>query len=1149
VDCEGYPETERNYDLKMEFQLAMNRRTASLLVLVVLASLISFGSESQRNSAPTAASKRSAHAKWSAVRKNANPPSGPPSTNIGFLTPPQAVAGGAIFGIFPAVMGDFNGDGNQDAATMVNTSPGKPSYSISAAINNGSGSFTTFLTTTPEIQQDPIFVADLNRDGKDDILLVHPATSPNHTYIQAWLSNGNGTFTAVNSGVSATTTGFVWATVTDVNGDGIPDVVIADAATPNGSIWTMLGNGDGTFQNPTSVAFTGALSPGSPTQGVPGNPMVFADFDGDTFLDFAAPAAGGTTPNQIVVYRCTSGTSPCTSYAAPVPLTTSNGVYDSCFLGDGNLGSATVPQEDLVSANCLDANITVYVNNSGTFAQGVYYGAGARPSAVSVADVNGDGNGDIVVTDLNSAAIKVLLGNGNGTVNLATVGYVTGGAPLMPALIAHFNGAGNPVGVVLPDNQTNFAYLEGYGDGTFRSGINYYSQSLNGGFQPEGVGLASGDFNGDGIPDFVIGNSDCSKCNHAAVTVFISNADGSLQPGVNYFPSISNYFLQFVAVADFNGDGKLDIAASDNFNGVVQIFYGKGDGTFTTGPTYATDTTAGAHPVGIVTADFNGDGKPDLAIVNNFGPPNAPTSADVGVLYSNGTGGFTLVNYPLSTVATELTAANLRVGNKNLDLVVPLYGICSAGHCNTPGSAVAILLGNGDGTFVSQPDFQLVNGANTYFNPYDAAVGDLNGDGKADLAVTIQDTNTSIQGIAVALGNGDGTFQPVTLLASSPQNQQFASPPLPAYVKVVDLNRDGHPDLVYTNALEGTVGVLYGVGDGTFYDPLDFAADRWAWDFALVDVNNDGVLDVVASGFEQSFSGVGVLLNISGSTTALQSSAPHSTTGQSVTFTATITGSKVRGVTTAPTGTMTFFDGSTQLGQPAAISSGAAALSISTLAVGTHSITAQYSGDVNYVPTTSAAIQQVVVQSKSDYSLAANPTSQTVNPGTSASYTITLTPSNGYDGTVTFACPATLPSGVTCTLPSPMAPPYKPATLTINTAGPTAALIAAPEVNPRHGESNLWASLTGVGMLGMVLAGEWKKRNRRRLGVMFLILGLAMILALVGCGGSSSGGGGGGGGGGTPAGTYQIQVTATGTAGTNGGNTAPHPLNVTLVVN
>ncbi len=1001
----------------------MNRRTACLLVLVVSVSLCSFGIDSQRNS--NATSKRSAHAHT--VNQNASLPSNPPPNKIGFLSPAQAAAQGAIVGIFPAVMGDFKGDGNLDAATMVNTSPGKHVYSISAAINDGTGSFTTVLTSTPgENQQDPLFAAHLKggTEATDDLLLVHPAASPGHTYIQAWLSNGDGTFTAVGTGTSVTTTGFVWATVTDVNGDGIPDVVIADAATPNGNIWTMLGKGDGTFTpaSPASVAFTGALSAfgtGNTTT-VPGNPMVFADLNGDGFLDFAGAAAPGGTAanNQIVEYLCTSGTSPCTSYAAPALLTNSGTtpVYDSCFLGSGNLGSTTAPQIDLVSANCLDGNITIYTNNgTGTFATGVYYTAGARPSAASVADVNGDGNGDVVVTDLNSAAIKVLLGNGNGTVNPPTVGYVTGGAPLMPALIGNFSGASNPLGVLLPDNQTNFTYLEGFGDGSFRSGINYYAQAAGGGFEPEGVGLASGDFNGDGIPDFVIGNSDCPTCKHAAITVFISNADGSLKPGVNLSPPTGTYVLQFVAVADFDGDGKLDIAASDTLNGRVEIFYGNGDGTFGNPVPYSADSAASPHTVGIVAADINGDGKPDLAFVNNFGSTIfTPTSADVGVLINNGSGSQsanfnTVVNTPvLSTVATELTAADVN-GDKKLDLVVPLYGVCASNVCSPPGSAVAILLGNGDGTFQPESDFSLVNNGTTYLNPYYAAVGDLNGDGKVDLAVTMQDVTGATQGIAVALGNGDGTFQTPTLLPTTLENTLFAGPPLPGYVRMADMDLDGHLDLVYTNALQGTVGIMYGVGNGTFYDPIDFAADRWAWDFALADVNGDGNLDVVASGFQQSFSGVGVLLNRGGATT-LQSSAPNATKGTAVTFTATVHGANLRGVPPIPTGTVTFFDSSTQLGAPVVLNaSGVAAFTTSTLAAGTDSITAQYSGDANYVSSVSAVLDEMVGQPS--YTIKASPTSQTVSPGSAAAYSITVTPSGGYSGTVTLSCPATLPTG------------------------------------------------------------------------------------------------------------------------------------------
>ena len=1147
----------------------MIRRVACLTVLSLLVFLSSFSSDNQASAQNGGASGAQAvHASQSqkrAINRAAVAKStarrfaqSAPPTSIGFLGAPRTFALGGIPGIFPAVMGDFAGKGFQSAATIVNTGAATNKFSISVALNNGAGSFTSVLTTlTGEDQQDPIFVGDLNGDGKADLLVVHAAYNPGTTTIEAWLSNGDGTFTASSQGtVPVTTNAFVWATIADVNGDGCPDVVLADAASP-GNIWTILGKGDGTCDGslgtPTSVPISGALSDGPSNQGVPGNPMVFADFNGDGFLDFAAPSA---TNNQITVYLCSSGTAPCTSYAAGVGLATTDSVYDSCFLGGGVV--ATGSKGDLVSANCIpDGTITVYLNTgNGSFKTGAYYPIAMtdpvvkfpNPTAIAIGDVNGDGNNDIVVTDLNDSAVEVFLGNGAGAVSEPTAGYTTGGSPFDPALVADFNGDGK-LDVVIPDNQQNFVFLEGYGDGSFRSAISYYALSADGGFQPEGVGLASGDFNGDGIPDFVIGNASCSTCG-APVTVFLSNPDGSLKPGVNYTSSALHYDLQFVAVADFNGDGKLDIAASDTINGVIQMFYGVGDGTFTTGPTYATGA-AGANPVGIVTADFNGDGKPDLAFVNNIGPFGAPTSANIGVLINNGAGGFNPVvnSATLSNIATEITAADVRNDGK-LDLVVPLYG--STACCANQGTAVAIFLGNGDGTFGAESDFSLKNGSTTYVNPYKAAVADINGDGKPDMVVTIQDATNANQGIVVALGNGDGTFQTPTLLNSSAQ-----SPALPGYVQIVDLNLDGHPDLVYTNALSGTVGVMYGLGNGTFYSPLEFATNRWAWDFALVDVNGDGVLDAVTSGFEQAFSGVGVLLNTSGNTTALTTSAPQVSVGQSVTFKATITGSKVRGVTTAPTGTVTFLDGTTKLGTPVTISAGVASLPTTFATAGTHSITAAYSGDTNYIPTTSAAVQETVVPVavQPDYTLASTPTSQTVNPGTAATYKITVTPTNGYNGTISFpasACSA-LPTGATCSFNPPTLPGSGSTTLTISTTAPTSGMLIPADVNPHGSGAGLMASLTGFGLMGIVLAGDLRKRKRHGAIVLLTVVALALVLSLVGCGGGSSSGGGGGGGGGgtggTPSGTYAVKLSVTGTAGTNGGNTAAHPLGVTLVVN
>ncbi len=1060
-----------------------------------------------------------------------------PTTAIGFLSATQTPAGGGTFPSFPAVTGDFNGDGFVDAAAIVNTSKSAtPTYNIAVELNNGKGGFTTVLTPTGAVEQDPIFAGNFSghTNGEDDVLIVHPAAAGLTTTIEAWLSNGDGTFTSAGT-YPATKNGFVWASV-----DASGNVTVADAASPKGNICTLANAGNGKFPTERCNPIVGALNAGSPN-GVPGNPVVFADLNGDGFPDFAAASAGnGSTiaPNQIVVYLCSSSSNPCTSYSSPTPLATSDSTYDSCYLGGGDLNGDG--KDELISANCLDNNIIIYVNSgTGTFATGVYYAVDNNPIGVTVADVNNDGHNDVVSSCSRSADIKVSLGNGDGTVQNPSVGYITGGSPLVPPLVAAFHGDATKPDVVVPDDEFSFVYLEGYGDGSFRSAVNYYSPP-GVGFEAQAVNIASGDFNGDGIPDFVIGNT--NSLLNTGITVFISNADRTtLQQGVTYYDSsFAKFSLQYVAVADFDGDGIQDIAATDNYNGVVQVFTGNGKGSFTTSSAaaYPTDSTA-SNPVGLVVGDFNGDGKPDLAVVNNYGNP--ASSAKVSILINNGHGFNPAVTYALSNVATEITAADIN-GDGKLDLVVPLYGVClpAPQSCPNPGSAVAVLLGNGNGTFTSKPDFQL--GA-TFLDPYYAAVGDLNGDGKVDLAVSIEDQKNFHQGIAVAFGNGDGTFNPPTLLASTMQNP-LQDVPLPGYVKILDFNQDGIPDMVYSNSQFATVGILYGSGGGNFYNPVEFPADRWAWGLATVDLNGDGGTDVVVSGNSLDFSGVAVLFNSGGSKATLASSTNPSTPGVATTFTATFA-SIVKGVTAIPTGKVTFNDGTTALGSATLNSTGVATFSTSTLAAGTHSITAQYSGDINFVPRTSAAVNQTVLASS--YALTANPASQTVNPGSPATYKITLTPTNGYNGTVSFpatACGA-LPSGAACSFSPSSITGSGSTTLTITTTGPTAALIAPPNSTPQKRSLDLWASLSGLGLVGMVLVGDWKSRNRRRLGIVLAILAVVFLITLVGCGGGSSSttpppSGG------TPAGTSTVQVTVKDTTGASPSNGA---LKLTLVVN
>jgi hypothetical protein len=916
----------------------------------------------------------------------------------------QVPTGGEIDDNNAQIMGDFNGDGKKDIALVVqNYVSSTWTSSISVVLSNGDGTFQApQLTATPGNVDDPIVVGDVNGDGKDDILMVHPGNAP--STFDVLISNGDGTFTVGNNYV-VSAAGLNGGLLTDSNGDGKLDVVVIDGESPALEI-ALLGNGDGTFQPAiTLTTLTGAAP----------NSINFADFNGDGKLDFE-----GRVGNQVSVYLASG-----TDFLAPVALTTSDSVYDSCNEAVGDLNGDGKPE--IVSSNCYDNNLTVFVNNGdGSFQTGVYYGAGLNaltstnaslyPYAATIADVNGDGKNDIVSSNDDGGDVTILLGSGDGTVTVPTIGFATGGYPYTPAFVADFNGDGL-ADIMVSDDIFSMAFLRGYGDGTFRAALDYYSPTANNHYDYS-IGIATGDFNGDGLADFVVGQEGDSTL---GITVFLSNSDGSMQSGVNYGAGGQMYY---VTVADLNGDGKLDIVSVDDSAGVVQVFTGNGDGTFVQGSTFATDTAGGPYPQGLVAGDFNHDGKADVAVLNS-------NNYNVGILLGDGNGGFgTPTTYPISQYAYDLTAADLN-GDGFLDVAVPL---------DNTGN-VAIFMANNDSSGTFQPESDAAFGGQ-YLRGI--AAGDLNGDGKVDLAVTSDDNLGN--GIMVALGNGDGTFQAAAGYASTLQNFSIWDP-YTSYIRMLDLDADGKLDLIYTNAEYGTVAVMQGNGDGTFSSPIEFPVGGFGWDIAVADVNGDGATDVVTA--DDDMSGVTVLLNANGSGT--QPNFTVSTTANTLT------------------------------------------------------VTAGASGTVN----------------------------------------LNLTGKNGYTGTVTFSCSG-LPAKSVCAFnpPSVMAQGNLTVStvLTITTTAAMADLFRPALPNSNPAAPTFLASLSGLGLFGMVFAGG-KKRTRRQKALLLGILLLVMGFSLIGCSGGSSTSGGGGTPG-TPVGNYAVVVTSTGS-----GNGAPtHTVNLTLTV-
>ena len=290
------------------------------------------------------------------------------------------------------------------------------------------------------------------------------------------------------------------------------------------------------------------------------------------------------------------------------------------------------------------------------------------------------------------------------------------------------NRDGKPDLLVANSTDNSVGVLLGTGSGTFQTARTYSAEGN--GNNP--VNLAVADLNADGKPDVVTGNTGRDQ-----ITVFLGNGDGSLQSAVSYSPG-STSRPQGVAIADVNGDRIPDILTANSSvfasgNSSVGVLFGTGNGKFQTAVNYPTGS--GTVPNRIVVADVSGDGQLDLLTANNNG--------SVSVLLGNGTGTFRpTTNYAVSGSLKALALADVD-GDGLLDVLA----------ANTSANAVSVLLGTGTGTFRTPTNY--TTGSNS--SPYDVKVADVNGDGRLDLLAA--NSNYASNSVAVLLGNGNGTFQ------------------------------------------------------------------------------------------------------------------------------------------------------------------------------------------------------------------------------------------------------------------------------------------------------------------------------------------------------------------------------------------------------
>jgi len=332
--------------------------------------------------------------------------------------------------------------------------------------------------------------------------------------------------------------------------------------------------------------------------------------------------------------------------------------------------------------------------------------------------------------------------------------------------------------------------------------------------------VAVGDFDGDGKLDLAVANSGDNT-----VSVLRGRGDGTFAPAITYTVGASP---EYVVARDVNGDGKPDLVAANSGDNTLSVLLNHGDGTFAPAVSYA----AAANPQVLAAADVNGDGKPDLAVAN-FGPTGGHT---VSVLLNRGDGTFgAAVSYDAGPGPRSVAAADL-TGNGKTDLVVA---------SNTSGD-ITVLRGRGDGTFA--PPVAYDSGS---AQPSIVALGGLDGDGRPDIAV-IHDTGDSatVDHVSVLRGRGDGTFGSATSYVTGPRPQDMI---------VADLAGDGRPDLAVANTRGSTISIYPNNGDGTFGSPVEIAAGAGPHSVAAADLTGDGKLDLIVTNPDSN--SVGVLRN------------------------------------------------------------------------------------------------------------------------------------------------------------------------------------------------------------------------------------------------------------------------------------------------
>ncbi len=693
----------------------------------------------------------------------------------GFTQPPVYPVGADIRSVATA---DFDGDGRPDLAVA-----DVESSTVTVVLKAGTGK--PGIVNNYPVGTFPLGVAtgDFTGDGKPDIV----STSNSNNTIWLLRNNGSGAFTA--SGIFNVGAGPVGIAAGDFNKNGALDVAVAVGAGVN----ILLGNGNGGFSAPTLLLGSGAQ-------------IITADLNNDGKLDIATNGQTllGNGAGQFSTGSCAPPPSPSGGFAAGD--VNDDGILD--FVG-ANVLSGTL-QIQLVGngGGCLGVPTSIDVLNFG------------RPRFAALGDLNNDGKLDIV------AGATVLLNNGGGVFG-PPFAYGLGSLGADPGantVIADFNG--DSILDIASASKGLAGILFGNGAGGFKYAVGPTERGV--------FGFARADLNNDGKQDVV-------AMSKGDFVVMLGDGAGNLStPAIVTLPNSSSFVGP--VIADFNGDNKLDVAVVDaTHNGPggrprFHVAFGDGLGGF---GSIVSTSFDGDEPFSVNGGDLNGDGKTDLVTVNRGGGNNLEGA--ISIALSDGAGHFTM--QPDPSVRTPSNPVGIAFADFNkdgkMDLAVP------------SGFGFSILLGNGAGGFAPRIHTTTANSSSL-------RSADFNGDGNVDLAMVSEEFNGKI---SVVLGDGTGGF-------GAPLQFTFGN--FPSDLAVADFNNDGKTDVAVLigqqdpspNPVRSNVVLMLGDGTGGFGPPFTMPTERAAARIITADLNGDARPDIITA--SQTFNNLTVGLNTCG---------------------------------------------------------------------------------------------------------------------------------------------------------------------------------------------------------------------------------------------------------------------------------------------